>query len=287
MSESHRVIYRSQSGIPFRYVETYRHGQDCSIEMVAYENIEATSDYPAWTPWIMEKALFSRLMTKEVWSHGELIESSCVSKSTKSETQADLSVVNETQAKLLSSTDTEWLEYCIQVIGSTDKDDIESDGVEVYCEDENGIEGSLEESITKRCAQAYELLKSQKTKITELTRQLAAVRKANEELAEQCKENDALKAQVNHLRSEFEFYADETNYEFGDVPGHIYAMDDAGSGARKALEQTPDQCLAEVKASALEDAAERCKGNHPKWGRTHIFLNEESHRIREETANAG
>lgn len=124
-------------------------------------------------------------------------------------------------------------------------------------------------------------------KFDELNRQLEAVRQANEDLAERCKDNDELKAQVNHLRSEFDFYADETNYEFGDVPGHIYAMDDSGSGARKALEQTPQQCLAAVKAEAFDTAAERCKGNHPKWGRTHIFLNEEGDRIREEAANAG
>ncbi len=74
MSESRRVIYRSGSGVPFRFIMSTRHGQDCSIEMVVYENIEPTKDYPAWTTWVMEKKLFERLMTKEVWCYGVLQE---------------------------------------------------------------------------------------------------------------------------------------------------------------------------------------------------------------------
>lgn len=40
------------------------------------------------------------------------------------------------------------------------------------------------------------------------------------------------------LEDALRYYADPTNYTHGDVPMHIYALDDAGSIARKALGNT-------------------------------------------------
>ncbi len=52
------------------------------------------------------------------------------------------------------------------------------------------------------------------------------------------KENEKLKEQLEIVKETLEFYADETNYAHGDVPGHSYILDsDKGHFARKALKQ--------------------------------------------------
>lgn len=53
------VVYKSKrSGIPFRVKEIARHAQDCSIEMVVYQNCVTTEDYPPFTTWVIEMSLF-------------------------------------------------------------------------------------------------------------------------------------------------------------------------------------------------------------------------------------
>lgn len=42
-------------------------------------------------------------------------------------------------------------------------------------------------------------------------------------------------AEVKRLRAALAYYADPDHWEYGDVPGHVYAHDDAGGFARKAL----------------------------------------------------
>ena len=43
------------------------------------------------------------------------------------------------------------------------------------------------------------------------------------------------KHEIERLRSVLAYYADPSNWNSGDVPGHIYAVDDAGGYARSAL----------------------------------------------------
>lgn len=42
-------------------------------------------------------------------------------------------------------------------------------------------------------------------------------------------------ASIERMQDALRFYADRNNYEHGDVPGHVYALDDAGGLARDAL----------------------------------------------------
>ena len=56
-------IYVSPSGIKFRYHGTYRHGQDCSVAMTHYENIQPTKDYPTGTHWVIEESLFLKIFS--------------------------------------------------------------------------------------------------------------------------------------------------------------------------------------------------------------------------------
>ena len=58
---------------------------------------------------------------------------------------------------------------------------------------------------------------------------------------------DALKAQVNYLREVLDGLAKLGN-------GEHYGNSIGNSIAARALEFTPEQCLAEVKAKAIEDA---------------------------------
>lgn len=50
--------YRSTSGVPFRVKERASHGQDCSLSMIIYENMEATKDYPEFKTWVLPESLF-------------------------------------------------------------------------------------------------------------------------------------------------------------------------------------------------------------------------------------
>lgn len=58
---------------------------------------------------------------------------------------------------------------------------------------------------------------------------------------------DALKAQVNCLR--------EALTNAAEAPNHTFYY------AKEALEVTPDQCLAEVKAKAIEEAIQSCSSS--------------------------
>lgn len=50
--------YRSTSGVPFRVKERAAHGQDCSLSMIVFENMEATKDYPVGKTWVLPESLF-------------------------------------------------------------------------------------------------------------------------------------------------------------------------------------------------------------------------------------
>lgn len=50
--------YRSPSGIPFMVLARAQHGQDCSVQMVVYQNVEPTRDYPRDTLWVESESLF-------------------------------------------------------------------------------------------------------------------------------------------------------------------------------------------------------------------------------------
>ena len=74
-------------------------------------------------------------------------------------------------------------------------------------------------------------------------RKLQKVREANEQLAEACKENDALKAQVNELRDEIQL----------DV---AVSWPSARVDKLKGLlEKSPAHCLVDVQAQAIEECA--------------------------------
>lgn len=51
-------IYSSPSGKPFIVVAKAAHGQDCSLGMVLYQNLEATDDYPPGKLWVEPESLF-------------------------------------------------------------------------------------------------------------------------------------------------------------------------------------------------------------------------------------
>lgn len=53
-------FYRSPSGTPFRVKEIASHGQDCSLSMIVYTNVEATKDYPADKTWVISESLFMK-----------------------------------------------------------------------------------------------------------------------------------------------------------------------------------------------------------------------------------
>lgn len=64
--------YQSPTGLPFRVKEIARHGQDCSVAMVVYENIEPTKDYPSHETWVIEESLF--MMQFSEYSEGRYYE---------------------------------------------------------------------------------------------------------------------------------------------------------------------------------------------------------------------
>ena len=65
-------IYCSPSGIPFRVKEIASHGQDCSLSMIVYENLEATKDYPALKTWVLPESLFVKQFSE--YSEGKFYE---------------------------------------------------------------------------------------------------------------------------------------------------------------------------------------------------------------------
>lgn len=48
-------------------------------------------------------------------------------------------------------------------------------------------------------------------------------------------EHGMQEAEINRLRAALAYYAAPDHWEYGEVPGHVYAHDDAGGFARKAL----------------------------------------------------
>lgn len=55
-------VYESKHGYQFRVLDTARSGTDCSKELVIYENIEDTADFPAGTHWALPKEEFLEKM---------------------------------------------------------------------------------------------------------------------------------------------------------------------------------------------------------------------------------
>lgn len=53
-----KKVYVSPSGIRFRVDEIRRHGQDCSLAMVCYTNLDPTKDYPVGTKWTIAESMF-------------------------------------------------------------------------------------------------------------------------------------------------------------------------------------------------------------------------------------
>lgn len=51
-------IYKSPGDKPFIVDCIAAHGQDCSLPMVVYRNLEDTSDKPAGTVWVITESLF-------------------------------------------------------------------------------------------------------------------------------------------------------------------------------------------------------------------------------------
>ncbi|QZE59265.1 hypothetical protein MPK66_gp021 [Erwinia phage pEa_SNUABM_2] len=51
-------IYKSRGDKPFIVDCIAAHGQDCSLPMVIYRNLEDTSDKPAGTVWVITESLF-------------------------------------------------------------------------------------------------------------------------------------------------------------------------------------------------------------------------------------
>lgn len=51
------IVY-SKSGIRFKVLCLARHGQDCSIPMVVYTNLEKTVDAEVGTVWVIEESIF-------------------------------------------------------------------------------------------------------------------------------------------------------------------------------------------------------------------------------------
>jgi len=54
-------VYLSSSGIKFRVDDVRKHGQDCSLAMVCYTNLEPTKDSPTGTGWVISESLFLKL----------------------------------------------------------------------------------------------------------------------------------------------------------------------------------------------------------------------------------
>lgn len=56
-------VYRSKrSGIRFRALQYAKHGQDCSVGMVVYMNLDQTEDSAPFSMWVMEESLFLKRM---------------------------------------------------------------------------------------------------------------------------------------------------------------------------------------------------------------------------------
>lgn len=60
-SVEEQTTYLSPSGIPFKVLYLGQHGQDCTLPMVVYTNLEPTKDKRAGEIWVMEESLFMKL----------------------------------------------------------------------------------------------------------------------------------------------------------------------------------------------------------------------------------
>lgn len=65
--------YYSSSGIPFKVVMIAKHGQCCIRDMVCYQNLVPTKDYPALTDWVLDKTMFMKTFNEE----SNNVQSSC------------------------------------------------------------------------------------------------------------------------------------------------------------------------------------------------------------------
>ena len=60
-----RGIYLSPSGLKFKVLHKAKHGQDCSLPMVVYTNIEKTHDRDIGEVWVMCESLFLKLFKEK------------------------------------------------------------------------------------------------------------------------------------------------------------------------------------------------------------------------------
>ena len=58
------IYFSKKSKRPFKVIYKAHHGQDCSIPMVVYVNLERTSDKDAGTIWCIEESMFIRTFLK-------------------------------------------------------------------------------------------------------------------------------------------------------------------------------------------------------------------------------
>ena len=58
-------VYISRHGRRFVIRDICRHGQDCTVPMVYYENLDATKDYPPGQRWVIEESLFLKQFREE------------------------------------------------------------------------------------------------------------------------------------------------------------------------------------------------------------------------------
>ncbi|WP_432372328.1 hypothetical protein ACRPHP_07210 [Pantoea allii] len=57
-------IYFSSSGLRFAVLHKAKHGQDCSIPMIVYTNLEATKDYPMLEKWVISESFFLKTFSE-------------------------------------------------------------------------------------------------------------------------------------------------------------------------------------------------------------------------------
>jgi len=87
-------------------------------------------------------------------------------------------------------------------------------------------------------------------------------------------ERDQLKAQNSGLIAAIDSHKLELS--IGDDPSDI------DLALYRLIDKSPAACLAEHDARFLTSLKEKCQGDHPYWGRTHIFIGEQIEQIRQQ-----
>ncbi len=69
-----RRTYLSRSGIKFAVLHKAKHGQNCTLPVVVYTNLEPTSDRPVGEIWTMEESLFMKLFREDPEAKDKRVE---------------------------------------------------------------------------------------------------------------------------------------------------------------------------------------------------------------------